>query len=88
MANEQLEVRHIYQTVFQTREGKAVLADMLNDLGFFATDQNYIKPELTAFANQLLQKLGINVIQNISQRIDAMIDCSTDRDVVQEVENE
>lgn len=85
--NDLLKTRHTYQKVFQTAEGKAVLTDMLNELGFFATDPEYIKPELLSFAHLLLQRLGVNVIQNIGNYIGAVVDCATDIDVIQEDEN-
>lgn len=53
-------LQEAYQMVFcRNPYGDIVLMDMLNTLGFFATDPQIIRPELTAFANQLLMKMGV-----------------------------
>ena len=53
------KLREAYQMVFANNPyGDVVFMDLLNDLGFFATDPDCIKPELTAAANRLLMKMG------------------------------
>jgi len=83
--SEALRKRHTYQKVFcQTPEGRSVLADILNMLGFFSVDPLLITPEQTAICNKILQNCGINIYENIGNYICNIVAAATDIDVIQE----
>lgn len=83
--NTSLDIRHMFQRVFiKSTDGKVVLFNLLNNLGYFETDPANIKPEYIAYANRLLHDCGINTPQNWMELIEKMADCATDRDLVQE----
>lgn len=89
MENEALRKRHTYQKVFcQTPEGKSVLADILNLLGFFSVDASLINPEQTAICNKILQNCGINTYENIGSYVQSIVSAASDKDVIREVTNE
>ena len=63
-----------YRTVFNTPYGKAVLTDILNDLGFLSglieDEQDRI---LNNYARTLLRKIGVWQGQNLYYLTDAML---------------
>ena len=67
--------RQAWRSTFGTQDGKAVLADMLNRLGFYADDPASIKPELIAVANWMLGRLGTRTMSNLASYTEAIIDC-------------
>lgn len=69
------KLQEAYQMVFcNNAYGDIVLTDILNSLGFFATDPDVIKPELTAFANQILMKMGVyDTGRGLQKYIDGII---------------
>ncbi|MDD4574428.1 MAG: hypothetical protein PHR69_09465 [Sphaerochaeta sp.] len=69
--------RLTWQHVFGTPDGKAVLTDILNRLGFFADNPNAISPELTATANWMLGRLGACTLPNLTKYVDAIVDCAS-----------
>lgn len=62
-----------YQRVFNNQDGKAVLIDMLNELGYFSSDPSLIKPELIAFANLLLGRIGVMTTENLNNYIEGLM---------------
>lgn len=83
--NSRLDTRHMFQRVFtKSTDGRIVLFNILNNLGYFETDPEQIKPELIAFANRLLHDVGINTPGAWMELIEKMCDCATDRDLIQE----
>ena len=76
-----LTVRHLFMRVFGSEDGKLVLANILNNLGYFETDERLIKPEYIAFANRLLHDCGINIPQNWHFLMDKMFETSGDKDI-------
>lgn len=82
--NGKTEIRHLFQRVFRTPDGKVVLGNILYNLGYFDTDASKINPAYIAFANKLLHDLGINVKDNLQNYLDHIFDCATDRDVIKE----
>lgn len=79
--NPELEIRHMFQRVFGTEEGRIVAANIFANLGFFETDPSRIKPELIAFAHRLQHDMGINVEPNWHDYVDKMFEASTDTDL-------
>ena len=73
--------RQAYRNTFSTEDGKGVLGDLLNRLGFYATDPAAIHPELIAVANWLLNRLGINTPSNYAQYIDKLTDAMSFEDL-------
>ena len=61
-----MELKQVYRQVFSTREGKIVLADILNDCGFFSlqdvTQEDVIRLNV---ARRILGKMGIWSAKNI-----------------------
>ena len=78
---EALKSRQTWQTVFGTPEGEAVLAEMLNNLGYFSADPDLITPKLTAFANWMLAKIGIITIENLPRYIKAVVASKSTDDI-------
>ena len=85
---EELSRRRIYQKVFGTPEGTAVLTDLLNECGYFSVDPKFINPELMAFAHLILQRMGVNIIQNLGNYVNAIVQTATDIDVRPKQEEE
>ncbi len=67
--------RQAWRNTFGSADGRAVLMDILNRLGFYADDPSAIKPELQAVANWMLGRLGSRTIGNLQAYTDALIDC-------------
>lgn len=59
----------LYRRVFCTPDGEAVLVDILNDLGWFASNPDAISPEMIAEANTILRRLGANDIGNFKNMV-------------------
>jgi len=79
--DEQLKERQTFQSVFSTNEGQAVLAIMLNRLHYYANDPEYIDPQLTAFANWLLGKIGSLTVDNLGEFTKAVVGASSTKDI-------
>lgn len=62
-----------YRSVFGTQDGRAVLTDLLNDLGWFASDPSVIDPAMIAEANTILRRLGANDITNLERMVDGVM---------------
>lgn len=75
------EERRTWQTVFSSEEGKAVLAAILNRLGYFSSNQELIDPISISHANWLLNQLGIVSIQNIEKLTSSMMDSASFADI-------
>lgn len=67
--------RQAWRNTFGSADGRAVLMDILNRLGFYADDPSAIKPELQAVANWMLGRIGSRTIGNLQAYTDALIDC-------------
>jgi hypothetical protein len=63
----------VYQRVFNTQDGKAVLLDMLNELGYFSSDPRLVNPEKIAFANLLLGRMGILTVGNLNNYVEGLM---------------
>ena len=79
--DEQLKERQTFQAVFSTNEGQAVLAIMLNRLRYYANEPEYIDPQLTAFANWLLGKIGSLTVDNLGDFTKAVVGVSSTKDI-------
>jgi hypothetical protein len=68
----------VWHCVFASNDGKAVLAELLNRLGYFnsvPSNSMMPSPELLAVAQWILAQMGIAVVQNIGNLMDALVDC-------------
>jgi hypothetical protein len=65
--------RKVWQAVFCNPQGEAVLADILNKLGYFSTDQRTVAPEKIAVANWMLSRLGVMNVENITTYMHAVV---------------
>ncbi len=65
MTKEEKRNRDIARRVYGTPEGRALLADLLNDLGLFQADNE---------AKRLLMKLGIWKEHNMMRIVNALMD--------------
>lgn len=63
----------IYQNVFSSSEGEAILLDILNRCGFFSQDPSLINPDLIAFANWLLGRIGIDTVENLGAYVSSIM---------------
>lgn len=78
------ELRHnreIWQQVFKNPQGEAVLAEMLNRLGYYNADPNTINPVAIAFANWMFAKLGILTAQKIASFTHAVVQSADNSDL-------
>ena len=74
VSNEEM-VREKYRSIFLTRGGREVLADILNDLGFMVMDVT--DPEVVILQNaakRILEKLGIWQGHNMKNIMNALLD--------------
>jgi len=78
---EALKSRQTWQAVFGTPKGEAVLAEMLNNLGYFSANPDMITPKLTAFANWMLAKIGIITLENLPRYIKAVVGSKSADDI-------
>jgi hypothetical protein len=71
---EELTIRLLYRRVYETPDGRRVLAHVLTELGFFDTD---VKDEREMgrqdYARRLLWMLGITDHENINRVIDSFL---------------
>lgn len=67
------ETWRMYRSVFGTPDGQAVLVDLLNDLGWFASDPAAIEPVMLAEANTILRRLGANDITNFKHMVEGIM---------------
>ena len=72
-----LTERMVWQRTFTGPDGEAVLAAILNRLGFFADDPAMIHPQLIAVANWILAQMGIRTIDNIEAYVGAVVASAT-----------
>lgn len=54
-----MDIRDCYRIVIASPEGKAVIADILSNLGFFGNVPERMTPECMAVGNTILSRLGI-----------------------------
>lgn len=54
-----MDIRDCYRIVIASPEGKAVLADILSNLGFFGNVASSMTPECMAVGNTILSRLGV-----------------------------
>jgi hypothetical protein len=86
MFSKKKEKTVLYRQVFSTPQGRAVLTDMLNDLGFFnmhrESEQDIIRSN---YARELLEKIGIWQPRNMYDITDAFMGIKWDyKDHLQE----
>jgi hypothetical protein len=67
--------RQAWRNTFSSTDGRAVLMDILNQLGFFADDPAVMDPKLIAHANWMLGRLGARTFNNLAAYTNAIIDC-------------
>lgn len=73
--------RSIFKETFEDRNGLQVLAWILNECGVWAQDPAVVKPELVAFANRLLGKVGTIHEMNLITLARAAVIASNDSDI-------
>lgn len=69
---DQRELTGAFRRTFCSPDGELVLAHLLNRLGYFATDPDAIRPELTAVANWILMEMGTYSPDKLNRFIDGM----------------
>ena len=82
-----LAERMAWQRTFIGDDGQAVLAAILNRLGFFADDPSVVHPERIAAANWILGEMGIRTINNIEAYVSAIVSSATLNDLRGETDN-
>lgn len=80
-ADKLMAERKVWRSVFCTPEGKAVLIPMLDKLGYFADQPQIINPEKIAFANWLLNQIGIVNIYNLDEMIEKLAESAGFKDI-------
>lgn len=83
-----LNERMVWQRTFGGPDGEAVLAALLNRLGFFAEDPAVIHPQLIAVANWILAQMGISTIGNIEAYVSSVVASATLNDLRGDSDNE
>lgn len=73
--------RAVFQRVFNTGDGVQVLAWILNDCGRWAMTPEKVQPELQAFANRLLAKLGAIHELNLFELAQGYVNAANDNDI-------
>ena len=79
--DSKIQARRLFQRVFGTEDGKIVLTNILSNLGYFDTDPSAIKPEYIAFANRLLNQVGVNHRDNWGSMVNALMLTSGESDI-------
>jgi len=82
-SNYEKQRRRIFRETFCTQYGQAVLAEILNECGYFSNDPNIIKPELVSLANWILQSCGIVTAANLFRFTEAIVSIANDKDLEQ-----
>lgn len=86
--DERIKRRKAYQSTFSSEAGQAVLADILNHLGYFSCDPSIVRPELAATANWILNSLGVVTVENLPDYIKAIVSSANNADLTKENDNE
>jgi len=74
---EQRKLTQAFKRVFCTADGELVLMHLLNRLGYFATDPEAVKPELTAVANWILMEMGAySTNERLQQFVDGIVNAA------------
>jgi hypothetical protein len=73
--------REVFRRVFGGEEGTSVLAWILNDCGYFSLDAERIAPNMTAFCNRLLNRIGIIHASNLFVDTAARMGAANDNDL-------
>ncbi len=87
MTTQTMTERMAWQRTFNSEDGKAVLAAILNRLGFFADDPSAVHPEMIAAANWILGQMGVLTISNIEAYVGSIVSSATLNDLRGETEN-
>jgi hypothetical protein len=78
---EELENRKAFRQVFCAAEGNGVLTWILDQCGYFSMDPQLIDPMMIAFANRLLNKIGVVHIENLFADTSVRLEQANDRDL-------
>jgi len=73
--------RAIWQKVFKNPEGEAVMAEILNRLGYYNADPETINPNNIALCNWMFAKLGILTLPKIEQFTHAIMQGADNSDL-------
>lgn len=79
--DSKIQARRLFQRVLLSDEGRLVLANILTNLGYFETDPTRINPDYIAFANRLLNQVGINNMGNLANIMDRLVETATEEDI-------
>ena len=82
--DSKLQARRLFQRVFNTEDGRLVLANILSNLGYFETDPTNINPDYIAFANRLLNQVGVNHRGNWGGMTNALMLTSGEEDITED----
>ena len=82
--DSKLQARRLFQRVFSTDDGKIVLTNILSNLGYFETDPKQINPDYIAFANRLLNQVGVNHRGNWGSMTNALMLTSGEEDITED----
>ena len=82
--DSKIQARRLFQRVLLSDEGRLVLANILVNLGYFETDPKQINPDYIAFANRLLNQVGINNLDNLSNIMDRLAETATEEDITED----
>lgn len=73
--------RQAWISTFSGDDGRAVLAAILNELGYFSDDPSLIHPAKIATANWILRQMGILTLDNIGPYTDALVSSASINDL-------
>ena len=82
--DSKIQARRLFQRVFNTEDGRIVLTNILANLGYFDTDPTKINPDYIAFANRLLNQVGVNHRGNWGSMTNALMLTSGEADITED----
>ena len=82
--DSKIQARRLFNRVFNTEDGRLVLANILSNLGYFETDPTKINTDYIAFANRLLNQVGVNHRGNWGSMTNALMLTSGEEDITED----
>jgi hypothetical protein len=78
---EDRETRALFRNVFKGEEGASVLTWILGQCGYYTFDPAEADQVLLAFANRLLNKIGIVHMENLVEDTISRLNGANDKDI-------
>ena len=79
--DSKIQARRLFQRVFNTEDGRIAFTNIIANLGYFETDATKINPDYIAFANRLLNQVGVNHRGNWGSMVNALMLTAGESDI-------